>query len=64
LLKYTAARFLVFILFLSVFYLFGLRDLVLVAVALLVSGVVSLFVLDKTRADAAEKLFKKFKKTD
>jgi hypothetical protein len=54
----------VFILFLSVFYLFGLRDLVLVAVALLVSGVVSLFVLDKTRADAAEKLFKKFKKTD
>lgn len=63
-LKYTAARFLVFILFLSVFYLLGLRELALVAVALIISGVVSLFVLDETRAEAAEKLFKKFKKTD
>jgi hypothetical protein len=63
-LKYTIARLLVFVAFLSVFYLIGLRDLILVVTALVVSGIVSLFILDKTREAAAEKLTKLFKKTD
>ena len=63
-LKYTAARFLVFLSFLAVFYLLGLREFALIAVALLVSGIVSLFVLDKTRTAAAEKIAKYFKKTN
>lgn len=62
--KYTIARLLVFIAFLSVFYLIGLRDLILVGAALVISGIVSLFVLDKTREAAAEKLAKFFKKAD
>lgn len=64
LLKYTAARILVFIAFLTVFYLLGLRDFALIAVALLVSGIVSLFVLDQTREAAAEKIVKFFKKSN
>jgi hypothetical protein len=64
LIQYTFARILVFAAFLSVFYLIGLRDLVLLAVSILVSGIVSLFVLDKSREAAAEKFLKRFKKTD
>lgn len=63
-LKYTAARILVFIAFLAVFYLLGLREFALVAVALLVSGIVSLFALDKTRDVAAVKISKLFRKTN
>lgn len=62
--RYTIARLLVFVAFLSVFYLIGLRDLILVVAALVVSGIVSLFILDKTRDAAAEKLKKLFKKAD
>lgn len=62
-LRYTMARFLVFLAFLSVFYLIGLRDLILVVAALVVSGIVSLFILDKTREAAAKKLTQFFKKT-
>jgi hypothetical protein len=64
LIQYTIARVLVFAAFLSVFYLLGLRDLALIAVSILVSGIVSLFVLDKTREAAAEKLLKRFRKKD
>lgn len=63
-LKYTAARILVFLAFLVVFYLLGLREFTLVIVALLVSGIVSLFVLNSTREAAASKLAKLFKRTN
>jgi len=64
LLKYTAARILVFVAFLVVFYLLGLREFTLIIVALLISGIVSLFALNTTREAAASKIAKLFKKTN
>jgi hypothetical protein len=54
----------VFVAFLVVFYLLGLREFNLVIVALLISGIVSLFALNTTREAAASKIAKLFKKTN
>lgn len=48
-LAYTSARILLFLAVLVLLYVAGLRSLPLLAVALLVSGIVSYFVLSKAR---------------
>ena len=47
--SYTFLRLLILLSFTAVGYLIGLRDLTLIVVAFLASGIVSLFVLNKSR---------------
>jgi len=53
LLRYTAYRVLVFVIALGVFYVLGARSFLLAALAVVVSGLVSLVVLDRQRDGAA-----------
>ena len=53
LLRYTAYRVLVFVIALAVLYLLGARTFLLAALAVIVSGLVSLVVLDRQRDGAA-----------
>jgi hypothetical protein len=46
---YTSARVLLFVVLLGLLYLVGLRGLLLIPIALLVSGVVSLLLLSRQR---------------
>lgn len=46
---YTSARFLLFVATLAVLYLIGARGLILLALALLISGLISYVVLSKAR---------------
>lgn len=48
-LAYTTARILVFVATLGVLYLFGARDLLLLGLAVLVSGLISLVLLSRQR---------------
>ncbi len=47
--SYTFLRFVILLSFIAVGYLVGLRDLTLIVVTFLASGIVSLFVLNKSR---------------
>lgn len=49
LVRYTALRFLVFAVVAALLWIFGLRDFWLLLVAILLSGFVSLFVLNRSR---------------
>jgi hypothetical protein len=53
LLRYTAYRVLVFVIALGVLYVLGARSFLLAALAVVVSGLVSLVVLDRQRDGAA-----------
>jgi hypothetical protein len=60
--SYTFLRFLILLSFTAVGYLVGLRDLTLIVVAFLASGIVSLFVLNRSRdqfSSAISGLFQK-----
>ena len=47
--SYTLLRFIILLSFIAVGYLVGLRDLTLIVVSFLASGIVSLFVLNNSR---------------
>lgn len=55
--RYTFLRILVLLAVAGVFYLLGLRGLLLALVAIFVSGLVSLFVLKGSRDAASESLY-------
>lgn len=61
-LSYTFLRFVILLSFTAVGYLVGLRELTLIVVAFLASGIVSLFVLNRSRdqfSSAISGLFQK-----
>ena len=61
-LSYTFIRFVILLSFTAVGYLVGLRELTLIVVAFLASGIVSLFVLNRSRdqfSSAISGLFQK-----
>ena len=57
---YTFLRILILMSFLGVGYLVGLRGLLLLMVGFLASGIVSLFVLSKTRDQLSTSIFSGF----
>ncbi|HLR96016.1 MAG TPA: DUF4229 domain-containing protein [Jiangellaceae bacterium] len=61
-LKYSLLRVLVFAVTAALLWLVGLRGLLLVLVALLVSGVLSLFVLRRPRGEVSERLARRLTK--
>ncbi len=54
---YTFLRILIFASFLGAGYLIGLRGIILLLMGFLVSGIVSLFVLSKTRDQLSSSIF-------
>lgn len=56
LLRYTALRFLVFLAVAALLWIVGLRDFILLLAALLISGVISWFVLNRSRGQVSTAL--------
>jgi uncharacterized oligopeptide transporter (OPT) family protein len=61
---YTFLRILILASFLGVGYLVGLRGVLLLLVGFLASGIVSLFVLSKTRDQLSTSIFSGFQKVN
>ncbi len=62
--SYTFLRLSILLSFTAVGYLIGLRDLTLIVVAFLASGIVSLFVLNKSRDQLSTSVTSFFQRTN
>lgn len=60
--SYTFSRFIILLSFIAVGYLVGLRDLTLIVVSFLASGIVSLFVLNRSRDQFSSSISSFFQK--
>ena len=60
--SYTLLRFIILLSFIAVGYLVGLRDLTLIVVSFLASGIVSLFVLNRSRDQFSSSISSFFQK--
>ena len=63
-LTYTFLRLLILLSFLAAGYLVGLRGIALLLVSVLTSGIVSLFVLSKTRDQLSASIFSGFQRVN